>query len=117
METTWLIAKILGPTLLILSISEYRSISIWTDVHPTVVYLNGMFWFVAGLAIVVLQPVCNDWSVVITILGWMIIILGAFRMFFPRAKQAGKGIFSTIILSILFLLGLLLTYKGYSIEL
>lgn len=117
MEISILLAKIMGPTLILLSISEYRNISIWSDVHPTLVYLNGLIWFIAGLVISVFHPVWVGWVMVITILGWILMALGVFRMLFPRAKQAGKGNFTNIIFTIQFLSGLFLSYKGFFYDL
>jgi len=52
MDLTRRIAAVLGPTLVAVTISEAVNLEIWNEVDPTLVYLNGLLFFVGGLVIV-----------------------------------------------------------------
>jgi len=59
---------------------------------PPVVYLNGTILFVAGLALVRAHNAWRrDWTVMLTLSGWVALVVGLCRMFFPTAPQAGQG--------------------------
>nr|WP_299338070.1 hypothetical protein [Allomuricauda sp.] len=108
------IGSILGPVLMILSSSEYLNFKIWKDVAPTVVALNGLVLLICGLIIVRFHNFWHlDWTLAITIFGWLILLTGIFRLFVPNAKQAGKNTSTTILLSVLFLVGGFITFKSY----
>lgn len=113
-EISMQIGSILGPVLMILSSSEYLNFKIWKDVAPTVVALNGLVLVICGLIIVRFHNFWNpNWTLTITILGWLIFLAGIFRLFVPNAKQAKKSTFSTIFLLILFMIGAFISYKSY----
>ncbi|PID85653.1 MAG: hypothetical protein CSB13_07130 [Chloroflexi bacterium] len=108
------IASILGPILMIVASSEYLNLKAWKNVDPTVVSLNGLIFLISGIVIVKFHNNWNlDWTLVITILGWLIFLVGVFRSFFPNAKQAPQNRFTKTFIIILFLIGSFLTYKGY----
>lgn len=108
------IASILGPLLMAISSSEFVNFKIWEKVEPTVVYLNGLILFIGGLSIIRFHSIYTaQWTLVITILGWMIFIAGIYRMFFPGKRQAQKGWQTNMLILILFLSGCFLTYKAY----
>ena len=112
------LAKIVGPTLIVMTFSEMR---IWnptlydTQVVP-LIYLNGVLLFVAGLAIIKNHNIWTfSWQTILTIVGYFAIILGLFRMFFPQVQQ-GKFENNNLIMVIeiiLILVGLFLTLKAY----
>lgn len=53
---------------------------LYTQQIPPVVYLSGTLLFVAGLAIVRVHNRCaRDWTVLLTLTGWMAIGLGLVR--------------------------------------
>ncbi len=108
------IAGVMGPILVALSISEYFHYKIWKDVHATVVYLNGLVLLTCGLIVVRLHNIwVADWTVLITILGWLLVLMGLGRMFFPTNKQLEKGLAANILLLLLLLLGIFLSMKAY----
>ena len=118
MDKSKSIAKIVGPTLTVMILSEMR---IWnptlydTQIVP-VIYLNGILLFVAGLAIVKNHNIWTfGWQTILTIVGYAGIILGLFRMFFPQVQQEKfENNNSIMVVEILLILvGLFLTLKAY----
>ena len=108
------LAQIIGPTLSLMTISEMINLSIWESNIPGVTYLNGVLLFVGGIAIIRVHNFwVRNWIIIITLIGWITILLGVFRMFFPTAKQASENFSTNLLLTILFLIGLFLTLKGY----
>jgi cytochrome bd-type quinol oxidase subunit 2 len=113
------IAKLLGPTLIVMPISEALNAHIWLNVSATQTYLAGTLWFIAGLSIILSHNRrALDWSVLITIMGWFALIGGLGRMFFPNPVQQGSQNTSMvfIIQMVLLAIGIILTYKAYSRE-
>lgn len=108
------IASILGPVLMIVTSSEYFNYKIWRNIDPTVVSLNGLVLLICGLTIVRFHNLWHlNWTLVVTILGWLIFLAGVFRLFKPNAKQAGDNASTKVFITILFLIGGFLTFKGY----
>ena len=119
MEKSKSIAGIVGPTLIVMVLSELR---LWnptlydTQIVP-LVYISGVLFFVAGIAIVRSHNIwILGWQTSLTIIGWLSVLLGLARMFFPHFYIAQfKNDNSAFILEILLiLLGLFLTFKAYS---
>jgi hypothetical protein len=108
------IAQLAGPTLLALSASEALNLHIWATNLVQVTYLDGLVVFAAGLAIVRMHNVWpRGWPLLVTLVGWGALALGLFRMFAPQARQGGRNAATHVALAILFVLGALLTWKGY----
>lgn len=91
-QLTRRISAVLGPTLVILTVSEATNLHIWADVDPMLVYLNGLFLLVSGLFIVTSH---NRWqfdrAAFVRVAGWLLVVSGAYRMFFPTAQQLAPG--------------------------
>jgi hypothetical protein len=118
MEKSKSIAGIVGPTLIVMIFSEMR---LW---NPTLydaqivplIYLNGVLLFVAGLAIVKNHNIwIYGWETLVTIIGYIVIIVGLFRMFFPEIQKAEFDNNNSILIVefILILIGIFLTFKAY----
>lgn len=118
MERSKSLAGLIGPTLLLMVASELK---IW---NPTLydqqivplVYLSGLLMFVAGLAIARAHNVwVLKWPILITLLAWFSILLGAMRMVFPQTYKANfKNDLSVLVVEIiLILIGLVLTAIAY----
>ncbi len=114
------IGRLLGPTLIVITISEWTNLDVFAaaagPTYAAHVYLNGTLLFVAGLAIVRAHNVwSHQWPVLITLVGWLAIIVGLARMFAPLSSQwAGQSIpllYGS--LAALFGIGVILTYKSY----
>jgi len=111
------LARLIGPTIVVLTISEMINFHIWATNIPPVTYLNGIILFVAGLSIVLAHNYwVLRWQVLITLVGWFGIAGGLFRTFFPEAQQAGDTPASYVVVCCLLAIGIFLTYKAYKRE-
>ncbi len=118
MEKSKSIAGIVGPTLIVMVLSELK---IWnptlydTQIAP-LVYLSGVLLFIVGISIVRSHNIwVLGWQTSLTIIGWFAILLGLIRMFFPHSYKAQfkNNDFALIVEVSLILLGVYLTYKAY----
>ena len=118
MEKSKSIAGIVGPTLIVMVLSELK---VWnatlydTQIVP-LVYLSGVLFFIAGLSIVRKHNIWVwGWQSLITIIGWLGLILGILRMFFPQMNitKFRNDNFAFAVELILIFIGLILTIKAY----
>jgi hypothetical protein len=119
MQNSISIARIVGPTLIVMVSSE---LEFWnptlyeTQITP-LVYLSGVLMFVAGLSIVNKHNIWRwKWETLVTIIGYFAVLLGLLRMFFPQTYSRNfKNDSTTLYVEIiLIIIGIFLTYKGYS---
>lgn len=121
MTTSKQIAGLLGPTMIAMLVSEFPLVQphLYDTQIPPVVYLSGTLMFVAGLAIVrAHNRWVRDWTVLVTLSGWFLLLLGLFRMFAAGTYQqgaanTGAGVFM-VLEAILLIVALIITYKAYS---
>jgi hypothetical protein len=126
MQTSVFLARLLGPLLLavgvgiLLNPNAFRALANEVVRSVTLIYLFGLIDFAAGLAIVLTHNVwVANWPVLITLIGWLMLIRGALRVLIPatimgyaakiiRSKQLvpAAGVVTGI-------LGLVLCYFGY----
>jgi hypothetical protein len=121
MTTAKRIAGLLGPTIVVMVASEFPLVQphLYDAQIPPVIYLSGALMFVAGLAIVRAHNVWHrDWAVLVTLSGWFFLLLGLFRMFaaglYQRSSANANSIFFMILEAVLFVVGLIMTFKAYS---
>jgi hypothetical protein len=108
------LAQIIGPTLSVMTLAEMINLSVWETNIPGVTFLNGVLLFVGGISVIRVHNCwVRSWTILITLIGWLIIILGLLRMFFPTAQQAGENFSTFLLLTVLFVIGFFLTLKGY----
>ncbi len=114
------IAGLLGPSLAVALMAEFPLVQphLYDEQIPPVVYLTGVLLFVAGLAIVRAHNLwVRDWPVLITVTGWLFLILGMFRMFAAgQYRQASAEVSSTsfmVIEGVFLVVALVITYYGY----
>jgi len=110
------LAKLIGPFLIAMTISEMMNPHIWDTVAVTQTYLAGTLWLLAGLAIIRNHNYwVFSWKVLITIIGWFAIAGGIARMFFPAPVQNGEANNAIVIVLqiILLIIGIVLTFKAY----
>jgi hypothetical protein len=114
------IARLLGPALIGITVTEWINLDIFAaaagPTFATHVYLNGTLIFIAGLAIVRAHNIWSlRWPVLITLVGWFAIAAGLGRMIAPiSAQQAGQSV--TVLygsLIVLLGIGVILTYKSF----
>jgi hypothetical protein len=118
MEKSKSIAAIIGPTLIVMVLSELK---LWnptlydTQIVP-LIYLSGVLMFIAGLAIVHKHNIWVwGWQTTITVIGWLGISIGLLRMFLPQMhkEQFKNDNFALIVEVSLILIGIFLTFKAY----
>jgi|SRR5215510_14219298 len=111
------LARLIGPTLTAVSATEALNIHIFESQIAPVVYLNGTILFVAGLALIRAHNCWAwRWPTIITVIGWMLLMAGLFRMIAPEAPQAHANALSYAMFAALVIVGLFLSYKGYVAE-
>jgi hypothetical protein len=108
------LARVLGPTLMALTASEALNYRIFESQSPTVVYLNGLFLFAAGVSILQKQHRwTRHWPVLVTIIGWIATLGGLTRLFWPEAQQPSQSVGMYVFLAAGVVVGGFLTYRGY----
>jgi hypothetical protein len=117
------VGSLVGPTIVAVVLSEFPLIQphLYDAQIPPVVYLSGVIMFVGGLAVVRAHNVwARNWTVLITLSGWVFLILGLIRMFAAsQYRQASAGtspaVF-TVLEACLLVVGLIITYKAYGVR-
>jgi len=112
------LAGLIGPVLIVLTLSEIKNAHILSENTVINIYQNGMFLFIAGVAIVRYYTVWEfTWPVIITLVGWFFVLLGLFRMFFPAYQvvvvNSDDGFLFLLPVLLLLGVGIYLTVKGY----
>lgn len=88
---------------------------------PGQIYLGGLMALIAGFLIVTYHNIwVKDWTVIITVLGWMALVKGVTLLAFPKATlEMFKGMMKKWNFSIMgvfvIILGLILGYFGFII--
>jgi hypothetical protein len=97
----------LGPT-------EALNLDRFAGNPPTMVYVNGTLLLVAGVAILQAHNRWSKgWPVLVTVIGWILVLGGLYRMIAPAAPQAASGPATYALLAVIAGVGSLLCLKGY----
>lgn len=108
------IAGVMGPALIAITLSEAPNLRIWTSAAPSLIYLNGTLLFVAGVAVVRAHNIWIwKWPVVVTVLGWLAMLAGLYRLFLPNAPQGGENAATYAVITGLFAAGCFLSAQAY----
>ena len=126
MERSRFIAKLIGPICIAGGLGMLFNTAVFKSMFERglhdhlLIYLAGLIALTAGLAIVVLHNRWEwNWTVIVTLFGWLAVIGGIVRMVAPQViEQIGEQIlahpdFFIVDGSIAVLLGVLLSYFGY----
>jgi len=126
MATSILIAKLIGPILLVAAIAMLANTKDLQELAQgflndrALIYLSGILAMLAGLAIVNNHNVwAVSWPIIITLFGWASLVGGVFRIALPGTVQTvGRAMLERQTLMrvsgvIWVLLGAFLTYVGY----
>ena len=115
------IAALLGPTMVAMLVAEFPLVQphLYDDQIPPVVYLSGVLFFVAGLAIVRAHNIWSrNWTVLVTIYGWLFLVLGLVRMFgaaqYSQAAASTSSWMFILLEGCLLVIALFITFKAYS---
>jgi hypothetical protein len=102
METSLLLAKILGSIYLVIGLGilinqdYFRSVAKEVAASPALVLLTGLLSLILGSLIVAIHNVWEGWPVVITILGWLAVLRGVLRIIVPqRAMEIAEKMTAT----------------------
>jgi hypothetical protein len=127
MQTSIFLAKLLGPILalaglaMLINRKELGALAQEFLRSRALFFLLGLVDFAVGLAIVLTHNVwAADWRVIITVLGWLLLVRGVVRTLIPeQVKPYGTKLLKNenlVIGSIAVLLGLglVLCYFGYA---
>lgn len=111
------LAGLIGPTMIVLGVTEALNWDMFAGQIAPVVYLNGTILFVVGLALVRAHNHWSwNWPTLITITSWILLFGGLYRMVAPEAPQGSAHAPSYAVLTIVAVIGLFLSYKGYGPE-
>ena len=127
MQASYLIARIVGPVLSVVGIGLFASREAYREVagdyleHAAMVYFAGVLMLTAGLAILNTHPTwTRDWRSLITLIGWMLTVIGVFRIIAPQLVMflgaVGSETFLNMAATFLLAVGVILTFKGYVAE-
>lgn len=128
METSLFLAQLIGPVLIVIGVglllkqTEFREMATDFLSSRALIFVSGLLTLVTGLAIVLTHNVWEfNWPVIITILGWLSVFGGVFRILFPDSVQSmgtsmlDKPAMMTVSGVIQIVLGLWLSYVGYMV--
>ena len=125
MDTSIFLAKVIGLVSVISTtavlIHYKKSLALEEEAmkNPAATYLSGFAILILGVLLVVSHSVwTSDWRVVITIMGWLVLLKGVGRIFFPNAvmrliskkRDNRKFIIGEVVV---LLVGLYLLYYGF----
>jgi uncharacterized membrane protein len=98
MQPTVFIARLIGPLYLALGLGillngPFYTALIVEAVHsPTLIYFSGLVSLVPGLAILqVHRNWSGGWRVIVTIIGWLMVIGGVIRLVLPATTATIAG--------------------------
>ena len=126
MPTSIFLAKLMGPILalaglaMLINRKELEALAQEFLRSRALFFLLGLVDFAIGLAIVLTHNVwIADWRIIITLLGWFLLVRGAVRILVPdQIKPFGIKLLKnpnvvTGSVAVTFVLGLVLSYFGY----
>ena len=125
-----LLAKIIGPPFLAVGLGLLLNQKIYWDMidevirHPTpignmLIYLSGVLSMLAGIVVNTHPSWTRDWRVLLTIVGWLLLVGGLVRIVLPGiilklgSTLYGSPITLLIVAIISLVLGGFLSLKGY----
>jgi hypothetical protein len=120
------IARLIGPLFVVLGVGILLNQAVYADMIgqavliPVLIYLTGMLALTAGVAMLNGYHAWTvDWRVVITILGWIMVIAGIVRIVLPAVTAVlAIGLYSgssamPIVAVIVLVVGVFFSYQGY----
>jgi hypothetical protein len=120
------IARLAGPILVAIGIGVLLNLQHYTALiaeavrSPTLIYIAGVLALTSGVAMLnAYRAWTADWSVVVTVLGWLMVIGGVLRIVLPRLTAGlattvySGAIAMTIAGVILLVVGGYLSFEGY----
>jgi hypothetical protein len=98
MSTSRYIARLMGPVLLVIGIGMIMGMLSEGDAFSSllkeligsraIIYTTGVLALLAGVAVVNAHNLwVPDWRVIVTVLGWLLVVRGAMNLVFPLTVQ------------------------------
>ena len=128
MYDSYVIAQVLGMLLTVLGIGcifnqdHIRKVLVAVSENHAIQFIAAIVPLLVGSFIIVVHNewVAN-WTVILTLLGWIIFLIGAVRAIFPlffvaRLKHLSHVIPVALLGALLLLLGLVLLYFGFNVR-
>jgi hypothetical protein len=125
MASSKFIARLIGPMFVVSGIAMLLNRDTYSAMveeflrSPALIYIAGFLALLGGLAIVNIHNSWHwGWPLIVTVIGWLAVIGGTFRMVAPQYVQAlGSAMFThstvvTVIAIISVVLGGFLSFKG-----
>ena len=126
MQPAVFIARLTGPLLVVIGVgvllneANYAAMITEAAHSPTLIYLSGVLTLPLGLAILnIYRAWTADWRVIVTVLGWLLVIGGVVRIVLPQltatlatplySTSTGLTVFAIVML----VLGGYLSFEGY----
>jgi hypothetical protein len=126
MQPAVFIARIVGPVFAVIGLSillneqMYAAIVIEAVHSPTLIYFSGLLSLPIGIAMLnVYRAWTADWRVIVTLLGWLFLIGGIFRILLPQATAIlGNALFTgppalPILAVVILIVGAWLSFMSY----
>jgi hypothetical protein len=126
MNTSVVLARIIGPLLIItvagslMNFTSYQGMAREFFKSPALIYLGGFIGLLCGLLIVQFHNVWKvQWPLIITVLGWVLVVRATITLLFPNRLAALAERFmmssTSVLVSVLVMLaiGVFLTIMGY----
>jgi ascorbate-specific PTS system EIIC-type component UlaA len=126
MDASYLMAKIIGPFCLVIGAGLLSNRRLWSQIvddffsHPAVRLLGGGVKLAIGLLVVAFHNEWTlHWGLIITILGWLMVIAGAMVIISPKIVAALAEAYrrhTTVLIvhaTVVLALGVLLTLIGF----
>ncbi len=126
MQRSLYLARLIGPVLVVIGLGALVNAAIYRAMAGEMlnsiafIYIAGLFSLIAGLALVLAHNAwVAGWPVIITVLGWLGIVGGTFRIIAPQqVATIGFNIISHPLLpmisgGIVLAIGAVLSYFGY----
>jgi len=120
------IARLAGPLFLVAGLGILLNGAVYSAMiaeavrSPTLIYFSGLTALVPGLAILNVHHAWTaDWRVIVTILGWLLVIGGVIRIALPQttvtlADTIYSGAAALPVVAVISLvLGAFLSFEGY----
>ena len=126
MELSLFLAKAIGVGLMVVAASmlvNRKNIDLLFEAYrsPSAVYITGIVETFLGIMMVIAHNIwVADFRLIITLIGWMLLLRGAGRTFFPsripRILEKFRALRSTFmpLLVVVFFVGAYLTYAGFT---
>jgi hypothetical protein len=126
MELSLLLAKVIGLILMLVAVAllvNRKNVDLLFSIyrHPEAVFLTGFLETVLGIVFVLGHNVWTlDFRGIITVIGWILLVRGIGRVFFPsrvtRMLEKFKKMRSVVapLLIFVFLIGTYLAYTGFT---